>query len=136
VFDCLGRLTGAVAALAGALGFASGALAADIPVKARSVTPPPVVDAWTYRLTPNFWTTSLSGSVTAKGRTVDVDAGFFDILKHTQFPKGLFELGVFGEARNGRFSVFTDFTYMKLGLGMSAGSPHFRSAHRPSSRSR
>jgi hypothetical protein len=33
-----------------------------------------------------------------KGRTSEVDVGFFDILDHTQFPKGLFQLAALGGA--------------------------------------
>jgi hypothetical protein len=35
--------------------------------------------------------------IAVKGRATDVDAGFFDILDHTQFPKGLFQLAAPGE---------------------------------------
>src|SRR4029078_10259532 len=76
----------------------------EIPSKVPS-TPPPAIQGWTYSLTPYFWATSLNGSTTVKGRTTDVDAGFFDILDHTQFPKGLFQLAALGEARNGRFGL-------------------------------
>ena len=46
-----------------------------------------------------------------------MDAGFFDILEHTQFPKDLFELAALGEARYGRFALLTDIVYLKAGLG-------------------
>ena len=93
--------------------------AADMPTKAP-ITPPPAIQGWTYSLTPYFWATSLNGSTTVKGRTADVDVGFFDILDHTQFPKGLFQLAALGEARNGRFGLLTDILYMKADLGASA----------------
>jgi hypothetical protein len=48
-----------------------------------------------------------------------VNAGFFDILEHTQFPKDLFELAALGEARYGRFALLTDIVYIKAGLGAS-----------------
>src|SRR5262249_62326405 len=54
-----------------------------------------------------------------KGRTTDVDASFIDILDHTQFPKNLFQLAAFGEARYDRFGLLTDIVYMKAGLGAS-----------------
>src|SRR5215470_14485298 len=44
---------------------------------------------------------------------------FFQILDHTQFPKGLFELAALGEARYDRFALLTDIAYFKLGLGAS-----------------
>jgi len=109
------------AALMVGVGVSTGVFAADIvmPTKAPRVTPAPIGDHWTFSLTPYMWATSLSGSTTVKGRTTDIDASFFDILRHTQFPKGLFEVAAFGEARYGRFALLTDFTYMKLGLGAS-----------------
>jgi len=90
--------------------------AADMAVKAPPA-PMPAIEGWTFSLTPYAWATSLSGSTTVKGRTTDVDAGFFDILDHTQFPKDLFQLAALGEARYGRFGLLTDIVYMKVGLG-------------------
>jgi hypothetical protein len=101
-----------------AISMSAAAHAADMPVKAP-ITPPPAIEGWTFSLTPYAWATSLNGSTTVKGRTIDVDAGFFDILEHTQFPKGLFQLAALGEARYGRFGLLTDIVYMKLGLGES-----------------
>jgi hypothetical protein len=100
------------------IGTSVAALAADMPTKAP-ITPPATIQGWTYSLTPYFWATSLNGSTTVKGRTTDVDAGFFDILDHTQFPKGLFQLAALGEARNGRFALLADILYMKADLGAS-----------------
>ena len=48
-----------------------------------------------------------------------MNAGFFDILEHTQFPKDLIELAAMGEARYGRFALLTDIVYLKAGLGAS-----------------
>jgi hypothetical protein len=109
-----------VVALAIALGVSGGAIAADMRMPTKAVVPPPpAIDTWTFRLTPYAWATSLSGSTTIKGYTTDIDASFFDILRHTQFPKGLFETAAFGEARYGRFALLTDIAYMKLGIGAS-----------------
>src|SRR5215472_10611918 len=94
----------------------AGAADADMPVKAP-IAPAPAITGWTFSLTPYFWAVSLNGSTTVKGRTTDVDAGFFDLLEHTQFPKDLFELAAFGEARYGRFALLTDIVYLKAGLG-------------------
>jgi hypothetical protein len=38
-------------------------------------------------------------------------------LNHTEFPKGLFQVAAFGEARYGHFGLLADIAYMKLGLG-------------------
>jgi hypothetical protein len=107
-------------ALAIGLSVPASAIAADIRIPTKAaVVPPPAIDAWTFRLTPYAWAVSLSGSTTIKDNTTDVDASFFDILRHTQFPKGLFEAAAFGEARYGRFALLTDIAYMKLGVGAS-----------------
>jgi hypothetical protein len=113
------RLLAFIGVLTTMLSLCVGAPAADLPTPLPAVAPAPPIDTWTFKLTPYFWATSLSGSTTVKGRTVDVDAGFFDILEHTQFPKGLFQLAAIGEARYGRFGLLADITYMKLGLGKS-----------------
>ena len=101
-----------------ALGVSFAAHAADMPTKAP-IAPPPAIAGWTFSLTPYAWAISLNGSSTVRGRTTDVDANFFQILDHTQFPKGLFELAALGEARYGRFALLTDIAYLKLGLGAS-----------------
>jgi len=117
-FGCARGTIRIIASFAITIGVSGAAMAADMPTKAP-ITPPPVIQGWTFSLTPYVWATSLSGSATVKGITTDVDAGFFDILDHTQFPKGLFQVAAFGEARNGRLGLFTDIAYMKLGLGAS-----------------
>jgi hypothetical protein len=38
------------------------------------------IDAWTYSATPYGWVTLLNGSTTVKGRTVDVDVDFNDLM--------------------------------------------------------
>jgi hypothetical protein len=109
-----------VSVFAIALGLCAGARAADVSMPTKApITPPAAIQGWTYSLTPYFWATSLNGSTTVKGRTADVDAGFFDILDHTQFPKGLFQLAALGEARNGRLGLLADILYMKADLGAS-----------------
>jgi hypothetical protein len=115
------KTCGVVAALVVGLGVSTAAMAADVamPTKAPRIKPAPIIDPWTFRVTPYAWATSLNGFTTVKGHTTDIDASFFDILDHTQFPKGLFQLAAFGEARYDRFAVLTDIAYMKLGLGAS-----------------
>ena len=93
--------------------------AADMPTKAAPLEPAPAIPGWTFSLTPYAWAISLGGSATVKGRTSDVDANFFQILDHTQFPKGLLELAALGEARYDRFALLADIAYFKLGLGAS-----------------
>ena len=124
-YQVLRRLCGSFAALAFTLSASTNVFAADVamPMKAP-VMVAPVAPAWTFSLTPYFWAPSLNGSTTVKGRTTDINASFIDILDHTQFPKGLFELAAFGEARYGRLGLLADITYLKLGLG--AGISHSR----------
>jgi hypothetical protein len=95
------------------------AFAADVamPVKAMPARAP--ISAWTYELTPYFWMPSVNGHSTIKGVTTDIDASFIDLL-HRKIPKQLFGLMGTFEARNDRFSIFSDFVYMKLGASGDA----------------
>ena len=52
----------------------SAAHAADMPVKAP-IAPAPLIDRWTFSLTPYFWAISLNGSSTVKGRTAEIASG-------------------------------------------------------------
>jgi len=101
------------------LAMCGAAIAADMPTKAPPIELAPAIPGWTFSLTPYAWAISLNGPVTVKGRTTDVDANFFQILDHTQFPKGLLESAALGEARYDRFALLTDIAYFKLGLGAS-----------------
>ena len=110
-------ITATLASLIMGLGASSGANAADVAMPVKAIAAPaPIADAWTFSLTPYGWATSLNGSTTVLGRTTDIDAGFFDILDHTEFPKDLFQLAAFGEARYGKFGILTDIAYMKVGV--------------------
>lgn len=114
------RAIGWVVSVALTFGLVGVALAADVTAPAKApLSTAPAIEAWTFSLTPYVWATSLNGSTTVKGRTTDIDANFFQILDHTQFPKGLFQAAALGEARYGRFALLTDVAYMKLGLGAS-----------------
>ena len=110
-----------VAAIASALALGIGishATAADIAAPAKA-PPSPAIDAWSFSLTPYGWLTALDGSTTVRGRTTYVNASFIDILDNTQFPKGLFQVAAFGEARYGRWAFLLDAAYMKIGIGRS-----------------
>jgi hypothetical protein len=64
----------------------------------------------------------LSGSTTVKGRTVDVDVNYndlMDLIRHSEIPKDLFALMGYFEARKGRLSFFSDLVYLKVGLNGS-----------------
>lgn len=96
---------------------ASVADAADMspamPVKTISPAP---LDPWRVDVTPYFWMPSLNGSSTVKGHTTDIDATFFGELIHRKIPKELFGLMTSFEARNDRFAILGDFTYLLLGV--------------------
>jgi hypothetical protein len=97
--------------------------AADVamPTKAPIVRAP-AIDSLTFSATPYAWVTLLNGSTTIKGRTVDVHVGYSelgDLIRRSEIPKDLFELAGYFEARNGRFSIFSDLVYMKIGLNGS-----------------
>jgi hypothetical protein len=116
----LRKLAVHAAALAIGAGLSASAGAADMAMPTKApIKSVPAIQAWTFSVTPYVWATSLSGSTTVKGLTTDIDASFFDILDHTQFPKGLFQLAAFGEAWYGRYGLLADVAYMKLGLGAS-----------------
>jgi hypothetical protein len=98
------------------------AIAADLaplPTKAPVVRAP-AIDSWTFSATPYAWVTLLNGSTTVKGRTVDVDVGFndlMDLVRNSEIPKDLFAIMGYFEARKGRLSLFADLVYMKIAVG-------------------
>ena len=97
------------------------ASAADMPPAPVYKAPPPVVvNPWTIDITPYAWLPSLNGSSTVKGYTSDIDATFFGDLIHRKIPKELFGLMTSFEARNDRFAIIGDFTYLLLGAGKGA----------------
>ncbi len=116
-FHCIAA--GSAAAIL--LGAGAIASAADMPPAPVYKAPPPVVvNPWTFDITPYAWLPSLNGSSTTKGHTTDVDATFFGDLIHRKIPKELFGLMTSFEARNDRFAIIGDFTYLMLGAGKGA----------------
>ena len=109
------------------IGLSATAMAADLasmPTKAI-VSSTPILNPWTFTATPYAWVPLMNGSTTVKGRTTDVDVGYSDmwnLVKQSEIPKDLIELAGYFEARNGRFSIFADLLYMKIGLGASMTS--------------
>jgi hypothetical protein len=94
-----------------------GAMLLSAPVAAADLTLPPraepavpsFVPGWTFRVTPYGWLTSLNGSQTVRGRSVDVNASFIDIVDATLGSGGsLVAVMVNMEARNGRLALFGD----------------------------
>lgn len=94
-----------------------GATAADISLPRKELPPPPQIEnPWSYTLTPYAWLTNINGSGTVANQTKNIDVTFVDLMRHSEIPKNLFELAGVFEARNGRFSIFTDVVYQKIGV--------------------
>jgi len=107
--------------LSGALFLAGSGIAwaADIapidpaPYGAPEPVEQPVGPTLEVTIAPYFWMAGLSGDVAAFGApAVNVDANFSDILDNLDFGGMLV-----GEARYGRFGVFSDFLYLKVSTG-------------------
>jgi hypothetical protein len=83
------------------------------PVVEQPVLPP----AWTIQFTPYAWLTSLNGSQTVRGRTVDVNETFLDLV-HDTWGKGnqLFAAMAHLEARNGPLALFGDGVWARLDI--------------------
>src|SRR6478672_2114739 len=110
-----------VIAAVAALGCTIPAMAADLPTApAAQPKPPTFSPGWTFRVTPYAWATSLNGSQTVKGRTVDVNASFIDIIDATIGDGGsLLALMLDMEARNGPFALLADFIGEKITINKS-----------------
>ena len=66
---------------------------------------------WEFSVTPYFWAPALSGKVTHRRLPViNIDASFDDIFDNLDFAAMLI-----GDARKGRYSIFGDLIYAKLG---------------------
>lgn len=115
---CL-RTTLCVSLVALGIGHGTALHAADMPVKAPPPPPAPAYNPWRLEITPYAWMPSLSGSSTIKGHTADIDATFFGDLIHREIPRQLFGLMTAFEARNDRFAIIGDFTYLLLGASKS-----------------
>jgi hypothetical protein len=79
---------------------------------AADLVEPPIEpeSAWTFTIAPYVWLAGLHGDVAAFGAPeVEVDLSISDVLEH-------FDIGLMGasELRNGRFSLGTDFLWVKL----------------------
>ena len=75
---------------------------------------------WRFSFIPYIWITSMNGEMTVRGRTVDIDASFGDILDNAD---SLFAFNGILTARKGRWGGYLDGTYMKLGTDDSKLGP-------------
>src|SRR5262245_1111878 len=106
--------------VAAALGVLLGLLAAGRPAalagdEASAADP----DGWRFRVALYGWAPSITGSVTARGQTVDVNASFIQILQKSDSLIGY--MGYF-EADKGRVGFYLDTVWAKLGFGSSSTS--------------
>jgi hypothetical protein len=111
----------ALAALLLANTAASIAHAADVASQLRVVEEPAAVPSpWTFRFTPYGWLTSLNGTQTVRGRSVNVDASFLDVIDATLGSGGtLIGLMADFEARNGPVSFLGDVVWTKIAVDRS-----------------
>jgi len=101
------------------VGAATTAKAADPPPPLLYLHQPVAVvpSGCTFRFTPYGWLTSLHGGQTVRGRAVDVDASFVDIIDATLGSGGtLIGLMADFEARNGPVALFGDLVWTKNGV--------------------
>lgn len=81
---------------------------AGAPALAGSV---PAPDEWAFSITPYFWAAGLSGKVSQRHLPViDIHADFDKLFDDLDFGAMLI-----GEARKGRYSIFGDLIYTKIG---------------------
>ena len=81
-------------------------------VPAADLSEPPALSSkWQFDLTPYGWMINVNGDATARGRTVDINEDFFQIVEKSD---SLLAWMSFFEARKGRFSFFTDLVWMDL----------------------
>jgi opacity protein-like surface antigen len=105
------------------LWFAHPAVAADI------VSPPtpdlkPVVteQGWAFTVEPYFWMAGMNGRVGVRGLSpADINVDFSQIFNHIDWSPPPVMLA--GEARNGRYALFTDFIYLGLEADGTSSGP-------------
>ncbi len=91
--------------------WAGHALGSDLNQAAATNASPGAREAWQFTVAPYFWATGLSGKTSQFNLpTIDIDASFGDLWDRLDFAAMLI-----GEARKGRYSLFGDLMYTKLG---------------------
>ena len=87
--------------------------------EAQSSAKPVDPDPWRFNAAAYGWLINVSGSVTARGQTVDTNASFIDLVQKSQSLGGL--MGYF-EADKGKAGMYVDFVYTSLGFGANNAS--------------
>ena len=103
----------AAVVLCGWLGVSGPATSADLAPGPQTQFVEPVAppNQWQFSFTPYGWATSINGSATARGHTVDIDESFIEIVEKSDSLMAL--MGYF-EARKGPFALFADVVWADL----------------------
>jgi hypothetical protein len=109
---CASGLVALCGMLVGIIPASSADLYTDTP-KNMALEPPPSPSQWQFDFTPYAWLIGVNGNATARGRTVDINASFADIVDESD---SIMALMGFFEARRGPFSLFTDVVWQDLGF--------------------
>ncbi len=119
----LAWLLGAVLALPAVL-TAAGAVAADEEDQVSAAQPGGRAgtvagdpDAWRFQATAYGWLIGVSGNMTARGQTVDINANFFQVVDKSD---SLAAFMGYAEADKGKVGVYADLVWTKLGFDKSA----------------
>jgi hypothetical protein len=76
-------------------------------------------DDWRFALSVYGWATNLSGSATARGNTVNINASVIDLFQKSD---SLAAWDSYFEADKGRFGLYADFVWARLGVPLSAAA--------------
>lgn len=79
------------------------------PVESIPVQQQPVEEPWSFNLTVYGWATAIDGTISAGGRSADVDIAFKDVVKHLDMA-----FMATAELRSKRWGFFGDFIYARL----------------------
>ncbi|WP_331371523.1 hypothetical protein [Sinorhizobium chiapasense] len=89
-----------------------------LPALAPQPQPDESPDGWSFSFAPYFWMAGLEGDVASFGLpSVEIDQSFSDIFSDLDFA-----FMAAGDARYGRFSIFTDLEYVKVST--DSATPH------------
>ncbi len=111
-----------VVVVAALFGFSTSVVYAQAPADKPEDRPKGTVkspDDWRFGLTAYGWATSMSGSVTARGNTVNFNASIFDLFQKSD---SLAAWDSYFEADKGRFGLYADFVWARLGVPSSAAT--------------
>lgn len=100
-----------------ALGCLTGPVAAQTARQPMATVDDP--DPWRFNTAAYGWAMGVTGNITARGKSLDVNASFVDLLQRSQSVGGLM---AYFEADKGKVGVYVDFVYTSLGFGANTTS--------------